>query len=172
MTHKNKTTAVFIILFSLIISNACYATDTLKNKYPSAVLVQLRSEHNRIEALKKARMYKELAEVEQDAKEVQSRMIMDFQVNFKYCPVYYFMDTDADLIKEKIFDGILKNADGSPAKNLVIDKSSDNYVIVFYGYSVDDARGNFMVADSAKYPVNSGEPAGKGLVINNDKFQQ
>ena len=149
-----------------------YAQDTLAKTYPVAVLVQLRSEHNRIEALKKDRRYQQLAEVENDAREVNNRMILDFHNNFTYCPVYYYVDTNTDLIKKKLFAGILMQGDGSPAKDLAFNSDSGDYVIAYYGYAVSQSRSDKVQNDSSLNNYDPQAPAGKGLVILNDKFQQ
>jgi hypothetical protein len=109
-------------------------TDKKKDKFPDAVLVQLRTEHNRSEALKKANRYHDLKELEKDALGERSKMILDFEKNFHYCPVYYFMDTNLDLVKKEIFDSILLNADGTLAKNA----ATGNYVIT--GFTHEDYR--------------------------------
>lgn len=158
---------VYCILILLIDFNLCSAQDTTK-PYPAAVLVQLRSEHNRMEALTKARMYEELEEVKKDALAVRDRMVLDFHNNFSYCPVYYYMDTNADLIKKKIFDGILLQEDGSPVKNPVVNSNSDNYVIAYYGYPVSQSTTDKVQADA----TDSQPLFGKGLVILNDKMLQ
>ena len=58
-------------------TTATQAVDT-SYKFPKAILVQLRSEHNRIEALTKARRYKELELVEEDAAKIRKKEIADF----------------------------------------------------------------------------------------------
>ncbi|MFI5196655.1 MAG: hypothetical protein ACHQD8_06160, partial [Chitinophagales bacterium] len=117
-----------MVFFILTQPFAGYAGDTLSGKYPRAVLVQLRSEHNRIAALAKDNRYQDIEEVEKDALEVKKRMILDFTNNYHYCPVYYYMDTNADFIKKKVFDGVLMNVDGSPVSKPVINRNSNDYV--------------------------------------------
>ena len=152
--------------------NTSQAQQNDEKDYPSALLVQLRSEHNRIEALKKANKYKELEEVMNDGAEVRKRMILDFHNNFEYCPVYYYMDTNAEFVKEKKFAGILLNEDGSPVKDPVINSASDDYVIAYYGYPISQSRQTKVQTDTSRRSYDPDPPFGKGLVILNDKYLQ
>jgi len=187
---------ISIAIFIIIIANACYAqdtlghsADTLKSRSPKALLVQLRSEHNRMEALIKQHRYKEIEGLKTDAMNVTARMISDFHDNFNYCPVYYYMDTNMDLIKNRVFQGVLLHEDLTPIENVSIPDS--DYLIAFYGYPTSQSRTSNIVKDSTyrivysdtsdivkgimdtmTYNYNSGEPIGKGLIINNNKFKQ
>jgi len=150
----------------------CFAGDTLTHHHPSAVLVQLRSEQNRIKAMEKAHDYKRLAQVEKDALGVRAAMVNDFKNHFDYCPVYYYMDSNLALIKKREFKGALMDTDGTQAKNIALNDTSTDYLVVYYGYPTAQARYKKVVTDPKKYEYNSGEPSGKGLIINNYKFQQ
>ncbi len=171
MTHF-KPLKIFVAIFLLMKIPCSYGADSLSTRYPSAVLVQLRSEHNRIDAMKKDRNYKAVEEVKKDAEEVRSRMILDFTLNFHYCPIHYYMDTNADLVKNKEFDGVLMNGDGTPVNSPAINSRSADYFIVYYGYAISQPKVNDVVTDKAKYTYDADSRPGKGLVILNDKFQQ
>lgn len=177
--YKSTLTKIALILLVICATNACFAQDTLGkkqdtsvDKFPKAILVQLRSEHNRMAALSNGKRQKELEILKNDAVNVTSKMIADFKDHFNFCPVYYYMDTNLDLIKNRVFKGVLFNADSTPANDLVISDTSKDYLIVFYGYPTAQSRTKSIITDSTKYRYNSGEPIGKGLVINNYKFQQ
>ena len=140
-----RTTLILSLLVSVGIS---YAQNTMDDKFPKAVLVQLRSEHNRMEYLVKTRSYKDLEKLKVDAVNVQRAMINDFQDHFTNCPVYYYMDTNAPLIQKKIFDGILLNADLTPAKNLPISNAGSDYLVAYYGYPVVKSIHREVVTDT------------------------
>lgn len=151
----SKTTLIFLLF--AVFNNACAQDttannlpkrDTVANNFPKAVLVQLRSEHNKVAALIKARRYKDLEKLKTDAVNVQNAMINDFQDHFTDCPVYYYIDTNAPLIQKKIFDGILLNADLTPAKHLPISDTSSDYLVAFYGYPVVQSAYTEVVTDS------------------------
>ena len=192
-THFQQ--AFFTIIIAIVAGN-CYAqgplnhaTDTLSVRSPKVLLVQLRSEHNRMAALIKQHRYKEIETLKTDALNVRSRMIADFHDNFNYCPVYYYIDTNLDLIKNRVFQGVLLHEDGTPIANVTMPDS--DYLIVFYGYPAPQSRRSKVVKDSSyrivysdtsdiakgimdtmTYDYNSGEPTATGLVINNYKFKQ
>ncbi len=163
---------VFFVISFFLNGFACLGADADSSKYPSAILIQLKSEHNRIAALTKAKRYSAVKEVENDAMEVNKRFKLDFHNNFTYCPIYYYIDTNVDLIKNKLFDGILFNEDGTPAKDLVINSNSTDYIVAYYGYAVSQSRHKKVQTDSSKNEYDPDPPAGRGLVILNDKFQQ
>jgi len=158
----------------LIISafNHCFATDKNARKPPRAVLVQLRSEQNRINAMKRAHDNKGLRQVEADAAGVASAMKADFTDHLNYCPVYYFEDTNLDLIKSHHFNGVLLNADGTPAKTLSVDESTDDYLIVYYGHPVMQQRGHPVAQEADPNERTTDQPSGIGLIVNNAQYQQ
>jgi len=159
-----KIIITFILIFIAAFLNYSFAADTASHKYPQLILVQLRSEQNRKQALEDARKYVMLKEVEEDATHAADAMINDFRDHFKYCPVYYYADTNAEAIKKKQFDGILLHADGTEAKNVTI--GNDNYFIVYYGYP------NLQEKKSKKATDELTPYAGKGLVILNNVYEQ
>jgi len=165
MTYYNK-----IIIFILL--TAVPNTIQAQQKYPRLVLVQLRSEHNRMEALKKAHDRAGLEQVQKDAMAAKAAMVYDFSSNFTYCPVYYYIDTNAELIKQRRFDNILLDSNGNAVTTPVISSTSTDYVIVYYGYHIQQANAARVVTDSTKYRYDPEGPTGKGLVVLNDKFQQ
>ncbi len=170
--NRISVTLLTIATLVLTATDKARAADSLSKRYPRVVLVQLRSENNRIEALTKAQKYNDLEQVVNDARSTASAMINDFRDHFNYCPVYYFIDTNLDLIKQKKFDNILMNADRTEVTKPLIGASSSDYLIVFYGYPVAQRRSEKVVKDSARYQSGAEQPSGKGLVINNDKYQQ
>ena len=157
---------LFISLFAFFELNNCYAGDSTTHKYPRVVLVQLSSEQNRIEALTKANGYTDADEVKMDAKRTASVTINDFRDHFDYCPVYYFFDINAEAIKNKQFEGILLNADGSKAINLPVNNKSTDYYIVYYGYPNIQMGKDRVASDQL-----SSDP-GRGLIVLNDEYKQ
>ena len=121
----------------ILTAGRCFAIDTLNEFRPLAVLVQLRSEHNRIVAMIKNGRYNDVNKVIKDATAANAAMINDFTDNFDECPVYYYMDTNATLIQKKQFAGILFDKDGIPKKNITIDSTSTNYLIACYSYPIE-----------------------------------
>jgi hypothetical protein len=158
-----------LFLLCILSSGISFAADSTHIK---AVLVQLRSEHRRFEALSHDRQYKDLEILKQDAAAVRAAMIADFTDNFWLCPVYFYMDTDADHIIRKEFDGVLLNADGTKVADPIINKNSTDYYIAYYGTAVEQAKYHDVEKDRDRYNSGQGVPLGRGLVIVNDKFEQ
>jgi len=156
--YKYILAKIALTLLAITSMYAGYAQETTRSNYPKAVLVQLRSEHNRMAALIKARRYKDLERLKTDAIAIQTAMINDFQDHFTECPVYYYMDTNASFVEQKMFDGILLNANLTPAKNLPINSSSNDYLVAFYGYPVVQSKSAEVVTDtvtdSLLYKIN------------------
>src|SRR6185312_16975378 len=164
--YNNLFLKIVISFFLLFPVNISFAIDSLHHKSIQVVLVQLRSEQNRIAALTKNRQYALLEEAKTDAQKCAAAMINDFTDHFKYCPVYYYMDTNVEAVKSKQFDGILLNADGSKAKNIPINKNSSGYIIVYYGYPNYQDKKDDVASDELS------RSAGRGLIILNDQYKQ
>jgi hypothetical protein len=198
MKNKYNLAVIYLLLsFCLLAAGNCYAIDTLDEKKPIAVLVQLRSEHNMIAAMTRDRRYKQLNEAIHDAIAVRTAMINDFKDRFDDCPVYYYLDTNAYLVKEKKFAGILLDTNLKPAKSIIIDSTTTNYLIAYYGYPVEGSirEGENIDSSATKHsfdyygyplrdPINEVDNKnkvpttayipvmGKGLIILNSDFKQ
>ncbi len=173
MTQNNSIYISALSLFLLLLlTRSCFAGDTLSHRFPQFILIQLSSQRNRIEAMQRERKYSAIAEVNSDAEGVKAATIQDFTDHFHYCPVYYYVDTNMDLVKKGDFENILFNGDGSPVNNPAVNGHAKNYLVAYYGYPVTQARKTESKDDSVEKEYNSGEPMGKGLVVDNSKFQQ
>ncbi len=135
-------------------------------KLPKTVLVQLSSETNRINAISNAHQAKLLEEVTMDSKNAARAMINDFTDHFDYCPVYYFIDTNAEKVKMKNFTHVLLRADGSEVNDVNIAPGTGDYIIVYYGYPNEQNRRTGKGTDQP-----SSRP-GRGLVILNSNYEQ
>ncbi len=171
MKILNIRTICLLLTFCCVAYNSYSVTDTLNGKKPIAVLLQLPSEHNRIEALTKDRRYSDLDQVIKDAIGVKTAMINDFTDNYDQCPVYYYMDTNAYLIQKKQFAGILLDKDGNPKKNIIIDSTTTNYLIAYYGYPLDGPMNEEDDKDKDPHTAYI-IVMGRGLIILNSNFKQ
>lgn len=102
-------------------------------KAPKIILVQLFTYQRRIEHFNKLHQPEKAKQAKTDADSVIKKMVMDFSDNFSYCPVYYFIDTNAKLIREKKFKGIILDKNLQPVD---IDPGKE-YQIVLFGFPVD-----------------------------------
>lgn len=168
--YKMKYLAALLFSCGLCNTPALAQNNAMEPRY---VLVQLCSENNRIEALTKARRYKELEEVKKDARGAMRATIKDFKDHFTYCPVYFFVDTNVEKIRARQFDGILFDTGKRLVTGIDLTPESKDYLIAYFGTPVAQPASTAVVTDGNAYYSNSGgEPSGKGLVICNYKFQQ
>jgi len=198
MKNKYNLPLIYLLLSScLLAAGNCYAIDTLNESKPIALLVQLRTEHNMIAAMMRDKRYKQLNIAIHDAIAVRTAMINDFKDRFDECPVYFYMDTNAYLVKEKKFAGILLDTNLNPVKHIIIDSTTTNYLIAYYGYPVEGPVHKEDNIDSSttkhsfdyygyplKDPINEVDNKnkvpttayipvmGKGLIILNSNFKQ
>jgi len=137
---------------------------------PKVLLVQLRSEQSRIEHLLREKKTREANKVIKEASIVRKVIKNDFEENFSFCPVYYFMDTNVELIKKQIFDNVVFTADGIPMKETALYPGDTDYFIVYYGYPEEQMTLNTNPDEYNSY--NNGTVMGKGLIFLNYKYQQ
>ena len=109
-----------------------------KAQNPSAVLVMLKAETNRIAALNNYGNGAKAAQATNDAKMIMECTINDFADNFDYCPVYYFMDTNLHLVKDKKFEGILFDKDKKEYITSPIAAGDTSFFIVYYGVAIPE----------------------------------
>lgn len=142
-------------IFGITLLMVCFALQAVAQTMPKAVLVQLRSEHKRIAHLQETRQRKKLTELKREAQVVAQVMTNDFRDHFSYCPVYYFYDTNYHLILQNKFDGVLMDARGVPADNIVLSANDTDYWIAYFGPVTSKGSDNNAM--------------GKGLVITDSK---
>ncbi|OJW83221.1 MAG: hypothetical protein BGO69_19095 [Bacteroidetes bacterium 46-16] len=149
-----------------------YANETFAQKrsdnfyFPKAVLVQLRSEQRKVDYLQKHGSKKDLERLREDVQGVNAAMVNDFKDHFKLCPVYFFVDTNADLIKAKKFGGILFDTDMKPVNDPVVNAGSKDYYIIFYGLPEREDLHNDNDLEAARTSF------GEGLVLNDYNYRQ
>lgn len=139
-------------------------------RHPAAILVQLKAERNRINALLAQKNYADLEQFKADAQEVMMATVRDFRDHFSYCRVYYYIDTNFDEVMARKFDGVLLDDHLTPVGNINLGDSSSDYMIVFYGYPTWQTGKRKW--DTTKQKDWGGAPAGRGLVINDPDFKQ
>lgn len=130
----------FFLLFSICLSHVFFADAQIiarkhakpGEKAPKALLVQLNTNQRKVDYFSKTKNKKSLKQVYIDTDSVMSKMIQDFTDNFSYCPVYYYIDTNAELVKQQKFTGILLDKNLHPVQNPPL-SPADEYFIALYG---------------------------------------
>ena len=155
-----KKTACLIAIL-LTISIAAHAQ--------SAVLVMLRSEKNRIAYLESVKKTEQAKTLKADANKIIEVTVNDFRDNYTRTPVYYFADTNLQLIKDQKFDGVILDDQLKPVVFPFADRT--DYLIVFYGIppteitSEGNAEEEQRIHRAINYPNN-------GIVILDHEFKR
>ncbi len=165
-----KGIALFIVMLSVLLPASSFSQDEEMNRHPIAVLVQLKAERNRYNALVKAKRFNDVEALIRDRNGAAYAMINDFKDHFDACHVYYYSDTNFDAVMARKFDGVLLNADLSPATDIIISDTSRNYLIVYYGYPGWQTK--TYKWDTTRATDMGGRPNGRGLIINDYKMRQ
>jgi hypothetical protein len=168
---KINTCTLIVYFLCTFWMNVSTAQNTKSVDFPSVILVKLSAETNRINALIKAKRFNDLEKFKSEAEIVRNVTIADFNDNFNYCPVYYFIDTNMQLIIDGKFEGVLLNKDLSVATNTPLNDSSNMHSIVYYGFPQwQTKKGKWDTTKSST--AEGGKPFGKALVINDPKLRQ
>lgn len=102
---------------------------------PKAVLVELFSGYKRLQRSQEDFTKAELISALTKANE---KMILDFEDNFKYCPVYYFYDSNIVAIQNGRINEFLLDANGQKISNSVLEDGDTTFFILYYGILVPD----------------------------------
>lgn len=103
---------------------------------PKAILVQLSTNDNRMKALSRNAENKALLhQLKADTDSTIAKMVSDFKDNFRYCPYYFYADTNAHLVRAGKFAGVFLNGELQPVSNIVL-TPQDHYNIVYFGYPI------------------------------------
>jgi len=165
-----KKPLIFIFVICVCFSSVVFGQSPRTDKYPSAVLVQLKAERNRINALIKAKEYNALETFKKDVNGVMMATIRDFWDHFDYCPVYYYIDTNFDAVINRKFKGVLLDEHLSIVHNPLINDSSNTHIIVYFGDPTWQTKKRYW--DTTKAANAGSHPNGRGLIINDYSMRQ
>jgi len=135
------------LLFIIILITSSLASDAQmfhrirarhRDKPPVALLIQLNSQKNRTDYCLRKNKMELLAILQKDTREVMKRIVLDFSENFYYCPVYFFMDTNARDIMKGNFEGILLDSSLLPMKNIILQKGDTNFFVGTFSIMAPD----------------------------------
>jgi len=160
------------ILFSglaVIFQISCRAQAGGTVKQPEVILVQLSTGQNMREALVKQGRTAEAAQFNKEISAVYRVIRNDFRDHFHFCPVYYFMDTNLELVRSHRLDGILIGPDGNVVKADVV--QGKELLIAYYGYAVARVPHVGHLHDSTDNTTFDTR-TGRAWVLCDDKMQQ
>lgn len=162
-----------LILCTLLSSFAATAQQGERNRFPKAILVQLSSEQNRMKDLQKRQSDSgKLAQLKKDAAMVCEKILLDFKDNFTMYPVYFFMDTNYEKIREGNFTDVLMDTDGDLMERTELSNGSTDFFIIYYGYPKFTKRKPKRIKASSDEAASFDAPTGKYFVICDNKLEQ
>lgn len=124
--------SLMLCLTLLLTSNTTFARRAARGeKPPKALLVELLTREPQVNYLKKYRPDR-LHEVTKDIHSVMKVTVLDFKENFDYIPVYYFIDSNADKIKEGKFAGVLLDEQMQPVQQTILAEGDTNFFVAYY----------------------------------------
>jgi hypothetical protein len=143
---------------------------------PKAILVQLFTYPRRVEFFKKTGHTGALSAFKDASADAAKKIVEDFNDNFDFCPVYYYYDTNAHLVREHKFSGVLLNAAMLPAKNVIIDKADTSYFIIVNSLLISEdflPGGKQYAEDESVFNANDNVNYSKArLIVLDHKFRQ
>jgi hypothetical protein len=119
-------------------------------KPPKAVLVELFTAYKRLDRTQDSLTKPELMEA---LKKFNQKMIMDFEDNFKYCPVYYFYDSNIVAIQNGQIRDFLLDEKGKKVEDAVIEDGDTTIFLLYFGILVPDESTPFDAHVSKKMLV-------------------
>lgn len=146
-----------------------------RSRPPKAILVQLFTYPRRVAYYQKNKNFDKLRQFNKEATKTAQQIVRDFNDNFDFCPVYYYHDTNAALIREKKFANVLLDKNLNPATDIIIDTKDTNYFIVMNAMLISE---DFMPDNTApsKYDLFSASDnvliSRPRLIVLDYKFKQ
>lgn len=101
---------------------------------PQYILVMLPTSSNAIKAFEKHNDPLDAHAIAHDRKLMIDKMVQDFNDNFKFCPFYFFIDTNVNKVINRDYEGVLLDGNLQPVSN-VPDASDTTHFILRYGNS-------------------------------------
>lgn len=147
---------VSIVLFVILCYTNAFAQLTRRKKAlpsekaPKALLLELFTGYKRMDRTQDSLTKPEL----QDAlRRANQKMIMDFEDNFKYCPVYYFYDSNIVAIQNGQITDFLMDEKGNKIEDPVVQNGDTTIFLLYYGILVPDESTPFDAHVSKKMLV-------------------
>lgn len=98
---------------------------------PKVILIQLNTYPSKVKQFYKNGDAESFKLLKGQTDTVIQKMVADFNDNFTYCPYYFYIDTNANLVKEGKLDGILLDKNLNPIGKSPI--TDTNYRITLFG---------------------------------------
>jgi hypothetical protein len=144
---------------------------------PKAVLVELLTRQGQREYVVRYRP-ELLPEFSHDVDEVIKRTAIDWSRYFHFCPVYFFMDSVSDKIRQGEFAGVVLDSALQPVASPVIANGERNIYIAYFGTPMpqpDTVRPNTPITSAGQFMEHDGDDATSllhdRLLVNDADFR-
>ncbi|PZF74693.1 hypothetical protein [Taibaiella soli] len=132
MNFRLSAMALFCTLF--LFSDNIFAKTKSPRVAPAALFIQLNTEMVREGYLKKKGDTSGLFRLQNASGNAAQVMMNDFTDNFKFCPVYYFADSNLNRLKDGDLS-VLMDAHHKPVNSEKLASVSGNYFIGYFGFT-------------------------------------
>lgn len=157
------------LLLLVLVAAACPARSQLAfgrraqpgEKPPKAMLIELLTRQSQRQFLENNRRDL-LPEFDRDVATVMQHTVTDWTENFSFCPVYFFMDTVADKIRDGAFAGLLLDSNMKPVVHPVISDGERNIYVGYYGSPIpqpDTVHETLNGTTAGQYMEHNGDDA-------------
>lgn len=133
---------------------------------PKAILVELRSQQKRIDYLRQSNRSDEVEQLVADIDGANRAMVNDFKDHFRFCPVYFIVDTNVSKAVAKQYSGILLNTELQPVAGDAMNKAGEDFFIVYFGMPMREKEGRQTEQELPR------SQNGQGLVVIDHKGKQ
>ncbi len=128
---------VFVVLILLLFSPGAICQTKEKTASVKFLLVELKSEKNKLDYFNAHKNPTELKHLSDDIAAQNLATINDYTDHFNYCPVYFYMDTNRQKIKDKQFEGYLFKGGYTILPANTIPDNETRFMVVKYGHPDD-----------------------------------
>lgn len=124
---------LYALLFMLLPAVPALASRAKRGeKPPKALLVELLTRQNQVEYMQKNNPAR-VPEILHDIESVMKVTALDFEAHFDFIPVFFFIDTNAEKIKNGQFEGVLLDAKLQPVKQHVLQEGDTSFFVAYFG---------------------------------------
>ncbi|HNB81928.1 MAG TPA: hypothetical protein PLP14_07510 [Chitinophagaceae bacterium] len=130
-----------LLIFLLAVPASSNAQDSVTYHRPRVILFMLHISSNKIEALRKRGLEKDIPSILAQDEEINLSVMKDMAANFHYCPVYFFYDTCYEKAVQKQWqDIVFYDYESLVKKKKLGTNSFSDYYFAEVGYRSPDEQ--------------------------------
>lgn len=182
--HKffNYFTAIFLLMLqsTLVFAQSASIKSESDIYKPNVILFMLHVSTNKIDALERRGLKKDVLLVKQADKEINTSIIKDFSVSFSFCPVYFFYENQLEAVLKKDWDNVtFYDIEHLTSPKKIEAQSFGNYFIAEVNYppntNYKEIKADSKAANQAdESPLEEPEYANSrdyGILLYDDNFK-